>query len=167
MAFGVGSAKVIMAFDPGSAMTITALGFLMVTDFLTTIGFNVLNASVIGVNAGELFSTKRLGQTAPYPLAPTSLPLAPPVPAFLSQLYVSKATAWAELAEQLLKAVPHLATEGFADARHPYGFGYSTRKSLCVRQTVEGCRNKLARFFFRNHTIQLKMTSRYIYRAAL
>lgn len=65
MAFGVGSAKVIMAFDPGSAMTITALGFLMVTDFLTTIGFNVLNASVIGVNAGELFSTKRLGQTAP------------------------------------------------------------------------------------------------------
>lgn len=58
MAFGVGSAKVIMAFDPGSAMTIAALGFLMVTDFLTTIGFNVLNASVIGVNAGELFSTK-------------------------------------------------------------------------------------------------------------
>lgn len=58
MAFGVGSAKVIMAFDPGSAMTITALGFLMVTDFLTTIGFNVLNAFVIGVNAGELFSTK-------------------------------------------------------------------------------------------------------------
>lgn len=58
MAFGVGSAKVIMAFDPGSAMAIAALGFLMVTDFLTTIGFNVLNASVIGVYVGELFSAK-------------------------------------------------------------------------------------------------------------
>ena len=58
MAFGVGSAKVIMAFDPGSAMAIAALGFLMVTDFLTTIGFNVLNASVIGVYVGELLSAK-------------------------------------------------------------------------------------------------------------
>lgn len=58
MAFVVGSAKVVMAFDPGGALTITALGFLMVTDFLTTIGFNVLNASVVGVNASELFSAK-------------------------------------------------------------------------------------------------------------
>lgn len=33
-------------------MVITALGFLM------TIGFYVLNASVIGVYVGELFSTK-------------------------------------------------------------------------------------------------------------
>ena len=65
MAFGVGSAKVIMAFDPGSATTIAALGFLIATDFLTTIGFNVLNASVTSLNTGELFSTKRLGQTAP------------------------------------------------------------------------------------------------------
>lgn len=51
MAFGVGSAKVIMAFNPGSAMTITSLGFLMVTDFLATIGFNVLNASVARLNS--------------------------------------------------------------------------------------------------------------------
>ena len=65
MAFGVGSAKVIMAFDPGSAMTIAAVGFLIAADFLTTIGFNVLNASVTSLNTGELFSTKRLGQTAP------------------------------------------------------------------------------------------------------
>lgn len=36
----------------GNAMVITALGFLM------TIGFYVLNASVIGVYVGELFSTK-------------------------------------------------------------------------------------------------------------
>ena len=58
MAFGVGSAKVIMAFDPGSAVAITSLGFLMATDFLTPLGFNVLNASVIGVNVCELFSAK-------------------------------------------------------------------------------------------------------------
>lgn len=58
MAFGVGSAKVTISFGVGSAMAIAALGFLIATDFLTTIGFNVLNASVIGVNAGELFSTK-------------------------------------------------------------------------------------------------------------
>lgn len=51
MAFGVGSAKVVIAFDPGSAMAITALGFLMATDFLTTIGFNVLNASVASLNS--------------------------------------------------------------------------------------------------------------------
>lgn len=47
-----------MAFGVGSAMAIAALGFLMVTDFLTTIGFNVLNASVIGVYVGELLSAK-------------------------------------------------------------------------------------------------------------
>lgn len=58
MAFGVGSAKVTISFGVGSAMAIAALGFLIATDFLTTIGFNVLNASVIGVNASELFSTK-------------------------------------------------------------------------------------------------------------
>ena len=60
MTFGVGSAKLIMAFDPGSAMAITALGFLMVTDFLTTIGFNVLNASVASLNSSSV-SAKRLG----------------------------------------------------------------------------------------------------------
>lgn len=77
MAFGAGSVKAIMAFGFGSAIAITALGFFMVTDFLTMIGFNVPNASVASLNAGELFSTKRLGQTAPQPLAPTSLPPAP------------------------------------------------------------------------------------------
>lgn len=51
MAFGVGSAKVVMAFDPGSAMTITALSFLIAIDFLTAIGFNVLNASVARLNS--------------------------------------------------------------------------------------------------------------------
>lgn len=65
MAFGVGSAKVTISFGVGSAMAIAALGFLIATDFLTTIGFNVLNASVTSLNTGELFSTKRLGQTAP------------------------------------------------------------------------------------------------------
>ncbi|WP_419063060.1 hypothetical protein [Ellagibacter isourolithinifaciens] len=52
-------------FGVSSAMAIAALGFLIATDFLTTIGFNVLNASVTSLNTGELFSTKRLGQTAP------------------------------------------------------------------------------------------------------
>lgn len=46
MAFGVGSAKVTIAFGADRAMAIASLGF------------NVLNASVIGMNAGELFSTK-------------------------------------------------------------------------------------------------------------
>ena len=46
MAFGVGSAKVTIAFGVGRAMAIASLGF------------NVLNASVIGVYVGELFSTK-------------------------------------------------------------------------------------------------------------
>lgn len=46
MAFGVGSAKVTIAVGVSSAMAIAALGF------------NVLNASVIGVYVGELFSTK-------------------------------------------------------------------------------------------------------------
>lgn len=32
-------------------MTITALGFLIATDFLTAIGFNVLNASVARLNS--------------------------------------------------------------------------------------------------------------------
>ena len=58
MAFGVGNAKVTISFGVSSAMAIAALGFLMVTDFLTTIGFNVLNASVIGVYVGELLSAK-------------------------------------------------------------------------------------------------------------
>ena len=58
MAFGVGNAKVTISFGISSAMAIAALGFLMVTDFLTTIGFNVLNASVIGVYVGELLSAK-------------------------------------------------------------------------------------------------------------
>lgn len=97
MAFGVGSVKVVMAFDPGSAMTITALSFLIAIDFLTTIGFNVLNASVASLNACELFSAKRLGQTAPQPFAPTSPPPAPPVLASLNQLYVLKVTASAGL----------------------------------------------------------------------
>ena len=97
MAFGVGSAKVVMAFDPGSAMTITALSFLIAIDFLTAIGSNVLNASVASLNACELFSAKRLGQTAPQPLAPTSPPPAPPVLASLNQLYVLKVTASAGL----------------------------------------------------------------------
>lgn len=65
MAFGVGSAKVTIAVGVSSAMAIAALGFLIATDFLTTIGFNVLNASVTSLNTGKLFSTKRLGQTAP------------------------------------------------------------------------------------------------------
>lgn len=65
MAFGVGSAKVTIAVGVGRAMAIAALGFLIATDFLTTIGFNVLNASVTSLNTGKLFSTKRLGQTAP------------------------------------------------------------------------------------------------------
>lgn len=65
MAFGVGSAKVTIAFGVGRAMAIAALGFLIATDFLTTIGFNVLNASVTSLNTGKLFSTKRLGKTAP------------------------------------------------------------------------------------------------------
>lgn len=51
MAFGVGSTRAIMTFDPGSAMTATALGFLIATDFLTAIGFNVLNASVASLNS--------------------------------------------------------------------------------------------------------------------
>lgn len=51
MAFGVGSVKVVMAFDPGSAMTITALSFLIAIDFLTAIGFNVPNASVARLNS--------------------------------------------------------------------------------------------------------------------
>ena len=55
MAFGVGNAKVTISFGVSSAMAIAALGFLMVTDFLTT---NVLNASVIGVYVGELLSAK-------------------------------------------------------------------------------------------------------------
>ena len=80
MAFGAGSVKAIMAFGFGSSMAITSLGFLVATDFLTTIGFNVLNASVASLNVGELFSAKRLGQTAPLPLAPTSLPPAPLLP---------------------------------------------------------------------------------------
>ena len=46
MTFGVGSAKLIMAFDPGSAMAITALGFL--------------NASVASLNSSSV-SAKRLG----------------------------------------------------------------------------------------------------------
>ena len=41
-----------MALGAGNATVITVLGFLM------TIGFYVLNASVIGVYVGELFSTK-------------------------------------------------------------------------------------------------------------
>ena len=41
-----------MALGAGNATVITALGFLM------TIGFYVLNASVISVYVGELFSTK-------------------------------------------------------------------------------------------------------------
>lgn len=41
-----------MALGAGNAMVITVLGFLM------TIGFYVLNASVISVYVGELFSTK-------------------------------------------------------------------------------------------------------------
>ncbi len=41
-----------MALNAGSTVLITVLGFLM------TIGFYVLNASVIGVYVGELFSTK-------------------------------------------------------------------------------------------------------------
>lgn len=65
MAFGVGNAKVTISFGVSSAMAIAALGFLIATDFLTTIGFNVLSASVTSLNTGELFSTKRLGQTAP------------------------------------------------------------------------------------------------------
>ncbi|WP_417048745.1 hypothetical protein [Ellagibacter isourolithinifaciens] len=65
MAFGVGSAKVTIAVGVSSAMAIAALGFLIATDFLTTIGFNVLNASVTSLNTGKLLSTKRLGQTAP------------------------------------------------------------------------------------------------------
>lgn len=51
MAFGAGSAKAIMAFGVGRAMAITSLGFFMATDFLTTIGFNVLNASVARLNS--------------------------------------------------------------------------------------------------------------------
>ena len=50
--------KVTISFGVSSAMAIAALGFLMATDFLTTIGFNVLNASVIGVYVGELLSAK-------------------------------------------------------------------------------------------------------------
>lgn len=41
-----------MALGAGNATVITVLGFLM------TIGFYVLNASVISVYVGELFSTK-------------------------------------------------------------------------------------------------------------
>lgn len=46
MAFGVGSAKVTIAFGADRAMAIASLGF------------NVLNASVIGVYVGELLSAK-------------------------------------------------------------------------------------------------------------
>ena len=140
MAFGVGSAKVVMAFDPGSAMTTTALGFLIATDFLTAIGFNVLNASVASMNSPAVLDEVPGLDGAPAPRA--NFPASRPIRARFLRPTLCPEGGRVVGACRIVSGAARLSREeGIADVEHPHGCGYSTRKSLCVRENCGGRRN--------------------------